>query len=64
MMGEVTPRVAAAVADSPALKILLPLSQENVRVVGVAAGPLPHLVEALVEDHLRPYLEMEATTHV
>lgn len=64
MMGEVTPRMAAAVAESPALKLLLPLSQENVRVVGVAANPLPHLVEALVEDHLRPYLEMEATTHV
>jgi hypothetical protein len=64
MMGEVTPRMAAAVADSPALKLLLPLSQENVQVVGVSANPLPHLVEALVEDHLRPYLEMEATTHV
>jgi NAD(P)-dependent dehydrogenase (short-subunit alcohol dehydrogenase family) len=64
MMGEVTPRMAAAVADSPALKLLLPLSQENVRVVGVVANPLPHLVEALVEEHLRPYLEMEATTHV
>jgi hypothetical protein len=64
MMGEVTPRMAAAVADSPALKLLLPLSQENVQVVGVAANPLPHLVETLIEDHLKPFLETEADTHV
>jgi NAD(P)-dependent dehydrogenase (short-subunit alcohol dehydrogenase family) len=56
MMGEVTPKMAAAVATSPALKLLLPLSQENVQVVGVATDPLPHLVEALIDDHLKPYL--------
>jgi hypothetical protein len=64
MMGEVTPRMAAAVADSPALKLLLPLSQENVQVVGVAATPLPHLVEALVDEHLKPYLTGEGNAHV
>jgi NAD(P)-dependent dehydrogenase (short-subunit alcohol dehydrogenase family) len=64
MMGEVTPRVAMAVATSPALKLLLPLSQENVEVVGVAANPLPHLVEALIEDHLKPRLTMEGNAHV
>jgi hypothetical protein len=42
----------------------LPLSQENVQVVGVAANPLPHLVETLIEDHLKPFLETEADTHV
>jgi hypothetical protein len=64
MMGEVTPKIATAVADSPALKLLLPLSQENVQVVGVAPSPLPHLVEALIEDHLKPYLTREADAHV
>lgn len=64
MMGEVTPQVAAAVAASPALKLLLPLSQENVEVVGVAPNPLPHLVEALIEDHLKPHLTREANAHV
>ena len=64
MMGEVTPKMAAAVADSRALKLLLPLSQENVHVVGVAPNPLPHLVESLIEDHLKPYLTREASAHV
>ncbi|MDJ0784299.1 MAG: DUF3842 family protein [Desulfosarcinaceae bacterium] len=64
MMGEVTPRMANAVADSPALKLLLPLSQENVQVVGVVANPLPHLVEALIEEYLKPYLTREANAHV
>lgn len=64
MMGEVTPKMAAAVVDSPALKLLLPLSQENVQVVGVATNPLPHLVEALINDHLEPYLAGEGNADV
>ncbi len=49
MMGEVTPVVAEAVSTSPAIKILLPLSQENVFIVGVEKEPLPHFVMAAVE---------------
>lgn len=49
MMGELTPRIAEAVASSPALKILLPLTQEAVEVVGVESEPLPHLVDKAVE---------------
>lgn len=52
MMGEVTPAMAAAVSGSPAKKLLLPLSQENVEIVGVAHTPLPRLVEALVTENL------------
>jgi hypothetical protein len=52
MMGEVTPRMATAVASSPAHKLLLPLTQENVTLVGVSNDPLPHLVAELVEQHL------------
>ena len=52
MMGEVTPAMAAAVSESPAKKFLLPLSQENVEIVGVAHTPLPRLVEALVTENL------------
>jgi len=54
MMGELTPTMAAAVASSPARKLLLPLTQEAVEVVGVVSEPLPHLVEHLVEKRLRP----------
>ncbi len=53
MMGEVTLRIAEAVASSPAEKIILPLSQENVTVAGVSGMPLPHLIEALIENHLK-----------
>jgi len=57
MMGEVSPAMAAAVASSPARKLLLPLTQEAVEVVGVVPEPLPHLVEHLVERRLRPLVE-------
>ena len=56
MMGEVTPAIAAAVASSPAPKFLLPLNQESVSVVGGSVDPLPHLVDALVENHLKGIL--------
>jgi hypothetical protein len=49
MLGEVTPSMAAAVSSSRARKILIPLSQENVWVVGTPGGPLPHLVAQAVE---------------
>ncbi len=53
MLGEVTPRIAEAVTSCPAQKILLPLSQENVEIVGVQREPLPHLVQAVVGDKLK-----------
>jgi len=53
MMGEVTPKIAEAVAASPAKKILIPLSQENVEIVGMIHAPLPHLIESLAEKHLK-----------
>lgn len=52
MMGEVTPRIAATVAGSSARKLLIPLSQENVQIIGTSSLPLPHLIEELIETHL------------
>lgn len=57
MLGEVTPRIAEAVMSSPALKILLPLSQERVEIVGVHKEPLPHLVQAVVEKNIKAVLK-------
>ncbi len=48
MMGEMTPAATEAVNSTRALKILLPLTQENVRVVGVRNEPLPHLIEMMM----------------
>ena len=56
MMGEVTPKMAEAVSGSAATKLILPISQENVDVIGVSDDPLPHTVETLVLDHLKPLL--------
>ena len=58
MMGEVTPKMAAAVAGCEAVKLILPLSQENVDVIGVSGEPLPHLVETLVDKHLEPLMDI------
>jgi len=57
MMGELTPAMARAVAASPARKLLLPLSQENVEIVGLAQAPLPHLIDALIDDNLKTMFE-------
>jgi len=49
MMGEVTPRMAEAIASSPALKCLLPLKIQELEIVGASKEPLPHLVDQLVK---------------
>ena len=54
MMGEVTPKIAAAVAGSSAQKILLPLTRENITLVGVCPNSLPQMVDSLIEDYLLP----------
>jgi hypothetical protein len=55
MMGEVTPKMAEAVANSPAKKLLIPLTQENVEIIGLPPAPLPHLIEALLQENLKNF---------
>jgi hypothetical protein len=57
MMGEVTPRVAEAVCASSARKLLIPLFQENMELVGLSPAPLPPLIDILIEQHLRKLVE-------
>ncbi len=52
MMGEVTPKMAGAVSETRARKILLPLNQDNLEIVGTSGLPLPELVDELLEKHL------------
>ncbi len=56
MMGELTPSMVEAIGTARAQKILLPLSQEAVQVVGTVREPLPHLVEKLVSEILPSHL--------
>jgi len=51
MMGEVTPQMAEAVSCSPAKKVLLPLTQENMAIVGMVGAPLPQLVDELLDAY-------------
>jgi len=53
MMGEVTPKIAEAVATSRAKKILIPLTQENIEIAGISSVPLPHLIDDLMEVNLK-----------
>lgn len=56
MLGEITPKMAEAVMSSSAPKLLLPLSQEPVVLVGASSEPLPHLVQQLVYRKLKEVL--------
>ncbi|MBW2039655.1 MAG: DUF3842 family protein [Deltaproteobacteria bacterium] len=58
MMGELTPKMAEAISSNHAYKILLPLSQERVSIVGVTHQPLPHLVEDLVSKELKEVIDV------
>jgi hypothetical protein len=49
MLGELTPKMAEAVASSDAKKILLPLNQEGIEIIGVEREPLPHMIEKIIE---------------
>jgi Domain of unknown function (DUF3842) len=56
MMGEVTPRMAEAISLSPAPKILIPLHHESVVLIGSSMEPLPHLIEIMLNQHLKEVL--------
>jgi hypothetical protein len=49
MMGELTPKMAEAIASSPAKKCLLPLKIPEVEIIGAPKEPLPHLVDQLMK---------------
>lgn len=48
MLGELTSRMAEAIASSPAPKVLLPFARGKVELVGQRGEPLPHLIDELV----------------
>lgn len=48
MMGEVTPAMAEALSLSSARKVMLPLTNPRIDLVGTTKDPLPHLLEEAV----------------
>lgn len=54
MMGEVTPKIATAVASARGRKILLPISNPTLDILGITKKPLQHLIKdavVLVREH-------------
>jgi GTP-sensing pleiotropic transcriptional regulator CodY len=49
MMGELTPKMAEAIASSVAKKCLLPLKTPELEIIGAPKEPLPHLVDQLLK---------------
>lgn len=55
MMGEVTPRMARAIAESPATKILIPISRCNIVIPGAESRTASELI-ALAAEGIEPLL--------
>ena len=63
MMGELTPRMAEAIASSPATKYLLPLKTSDLEIVGAPKEPLPHLVDQLIK-RIEEVMSQSGRNHV
>jgi Ni,Fe-hydrogenase maturation factor len=48
MSGELTSKMAEAISNSGARKILIPLNKIGIDIVGIKDEPLPHLIEEVV----------------
>ena len=45
MLGELTPTMAKAISESPAIKVLIPLNRCNILIAGTRDEPLPHYID-------------------
>lgn len=50
MLGEFTSSMAEAINRSSAKKLLLPIGRNNLKIIGIKEEPLPHLVDALINE--------------
>jgi len=58
MLGEITPAIAAAVADARGRKLLLPINQPRFEIVGIEWKPLTKQISAAI-DVIRQAMEAE-----
>ncbi len=49
MLGELTPLMSRAVAESCASKVLIPLNRYKINIAGVRSEPLPHYIDDALE---------------
>lgn len=50
LLGEITSAMATAIGASSKPKLLLPIQRGNIQIVAVQKLPLPHQIEALVDE--------------
>ena len=50
MLGEFTPKMAQAVAESEAVKYILPVTQSNLVVIGLQGLSIPQMIDVLVQE--------------
>lgn len=62
MMGEMTPAIVQAIGESKAAKLILPITQEPIAIVGTVREPLPHMVDRLIFEHLSQHLATSGET--
>ena len=48
MLGEMTPKMTDAIISSEVKKVLLPINQECIDIIGVEREPLPHMIERVI----------------
>ena len=48
LMGEITPRIAAAIADTDARKILIPVNQNHFEIAGLDSKPMAFWIKEAV----------------
>ncbi|MHB8062218.1 MAG: DUF3842 family protein [Ruminiclostridium sp.] len=57
MLGELTPLMAKAIAESSAKKVLLPFNRCNIEIVGVdKSQPVPHLIDNAIQS-IKEYMK-------
>ncbi len=49
MLGELTPAMASAISSSRAQKLLIPLPQKGIELIGVLSEPFPHMIDKLID---------------
>lgn len=59
MMGELTPAMATAIAGSKARKVLIPLTNPKLDVMGIVDTPLPKLIQEAVSLVKQIWLERD-----
>ena len=57
MLGEITPKMALAISESPAQKILIPFNRCSIQIAGVKNASMSELIEDAIKMVITKYSE-------